>query len=504
MYTKVNRLSSSNVIFYAIIILLSVILGLASVMLNAIWSFMIIAVLIFVFTILVNYRIGIWLLFLLLPLASTNFVPHQILGIKGFNPINILILMTVFSVYLMRNSRTDNLVLLELPKQLKIYLMLLILGGFAGCFFASSSLPVLNFEGSYDDVSVFRYISDYLFKPFLILIIAYLGGIYVINENSVHKLLWAMLFCYLIFFVTILVVALETGVNLKMLASTKARSFLSWTGMHANELGLFFNMGLALFTYTFLSAETRFQRIMFAVGAAICGAMALFTFSRGAFLGTAVVGAYYVLTRRQLHALLLGVIVIASIIVILPDAFFQRLTEGFSGGGERDAVSAGRMDFIWKPLFTEFLKSPVWGHGLSSTLWSEPLLTGQMLRVGHPHSAYLGVLLDFGILGAFVVVYFFLSMWNVFRLLMNSHPQILWRGYFEGASVCILILLVQGATDDRFVPTYPQIYLWFAYGLGIASVKRYINVTTEDVVIHKKSRPMVYRPRKLKSYRLGT
>ena len=41
-----------------------------------------------------------------------------------------------------------------------------------------------------------------------------------------------------------------------------------------------------------------------------------------------------------------------------------------------------------------FWEAPIIGHGLGSTSWATPNLRGEMLPVGHPHSAYLGVLLD--------------------------------------------------------------------------------------------------------------
>jgi O-antigen ligase len=90
-----------------------------------------------------------------------------------------------------------------------------------------------------------------------------------------------------------------------------------------------------------------------------------------------------------------------------------------------------------------------------------------MLPVGHPHSAYLGVLLDVGLVGLVVIASFFWSMWRMFGHLRSSHSDPFWRGVFEAGTVCMLLLLVQGLTDDRFVPTYPQATLWVIYGLAL-------------------------------------
>ena len=33
-------------------------------------------------------------------------------------------------------------------------------------------------------------------------------------------------------------------------------------------------------------------------------------------------------------------------------------------------MSAGRIDDIWLPLLPELFKSPLWGNGLNSIMWS--------------------------------------------------------------------------------------------------------------------------------------
>ena len=90
-----------------------------------------------------------------------------------------------------------------------------------------------------------------------------------------------------------------------------------------------------------------------------------------------------------------------------------------------------------------------------------------MLPVGHPHNAYLGVLLDLGLVGIAVVGAFFWSAWKTFRRLSQHHVDSQWRGVFEGGIVSLMCLAIQGLTDDKFVPTYPQAALWVCYGLAL-------------------------------------
>lgn len=156
--------------------------------------------------------------------------------------------------------------------------------------------------------------------------------------------------------------------------------------------------------------------------------------------------------------------------MILPDAFVERATTGFATE-DTQAITAGRLDTIWRPLLPTFWEAPILGHGLSSTPWATPNLRGTMLPVGHPHSAYLGVLLDLGMVGVPVVAAFFWSAWAMFRCLAKNHADPLWRGVFEGGAVCLICLAVQGLTDDRFVPTYPQAALWLCYGLALGQAQ---------------------------------
>jgi O-antigen ligase len=95
-----------------------------------------------------------------------------------------------------------------------------------------------------------------------------------------------------------------------------------------------------------------------------------------------------------------------------------------------------------------------------------------MLPVGHPHSAYIGAVLDYGLLGALVIFSFLLHMWRVFKTIADRSIEPVWSGFFRGAMACILLLLVQGVTDDSFMPTGTQPFLWLAYAVAIGLISR--------------------------------
>jgi len=412
-----------------------------------------------------NWRIGLWFCVLLLPFAATYLIPRQMLGIVGLNPMNALLAATLGSLLLTALNPKNAVKLPPLPKVFLVYLAMIAGAAAYGSFYSSMAPIQTDATGSLVAMTKTKYLLDVLVKPMVILVVAMLASMAVLDGKG-RTIIFALASSAFIFFCIVVGYLILTGTSLQVLASSRARGFLSWMGMHANELGLMSNMMFALLLFAALRARRGLMRLLLFAAAIAAALTALLTFSRGAFLGMAVIVAYYLISRRKLGQLFLGVIAVALIVLLLPEAFIERATTGVAN---RDigAITAGRFDDIWRPLWPWVWDSPVWGHGLSSTLWAPAHLRGGMLPVGHPHNAYLGVLLDFGLLGVAVIAAFFLSMWRLFRNLKQNHSDPLWRGVFEGGSVCLLLLLVQGLTDDRFVPTYPQAALWLTYGLAL-------------------------------------
>ena len=415
--------------------------------------------------ILLDYRIGVWFLVLLLPFASTYLIPRQILGVTGFNPVNILLAATLVSVAFAHYFRRPPLQLITIPLPLILYILLLGFGAVLGSFSAEHAIPQVTADGNIEIYTRISYLLEVFFKPMVIMVVAGLLAIQASNGKT-HHVLWALALAAVLFFGVTIGNLLVTGVNLSALASAQTRRFLSWTGMHANEIGLLANMLLAVLFFASLKVQGGLKRTAFFLAAAASGVMAVFTFSRGAFIGTVLVGLYFMISRRRAGQLVLGLMAIALIALFLPNAFIERATTGFARA-DLNVITAGRLDDIWRPLWPWIWESPLWGHGLGCTWWAPANERGVMLPVGHPHSAYLGVLLDTGLIGLGVTAAFFWSMWALFRRLMRVHPDPLWQGVFEGGLVCMLILFFQGLTDDRFTPTYSQTALWLIYGLAL-------------------------------------
>ena len=415
--------------------------------------------------VLANYRNGVWLLVLLLPFASTQVVPRQMFGVTGLNLENCLLVLTLSSLCLASLLNRGAVRFPRLPLALLVYVALIALAAYRGSGSTERGITPAGDE----PLTVSRYLLDSFAKPMIIVVVAWLAAVVSRNGNG-QRLIWALAVAYVAFFVLIVGYLAVNGISLHSLASSRARGFLNWTGMHANEVGLMANLGFAILLYTAAATARPLLRLTLFACAVAAATTAALTFSRGAFIGIAIIVGYYLFARRRTGQFVLALSIIVGVALILPDAFVERATTGLSTE-DTYAITAGRLDTIWLPLLPTFWEAPILGHGLDSTPWATPNLRGAMLPVGHPHSAYLGVLLDLGMVGVPIVAAFFWSAWAMFGRLAKNHADPLWRGIFEGGIVCLICLAVQGFTDDRFVPTYSQVALWLCYGLALGQAQ---------------------------------
>jgi len=184
-----------------------------------------------------------------------------------------------------------------------------------------------------------------------------------------------------------------------------------------------------------------------------------------------LVGVLFLVWKFNVRSLTLVILGGAFVALLGGAAIWMRLTYGFGEGA--NAVSAGRIDGIWLPLLPELWKSPLWGNGLQSILWSFPMQTGAIVAVGHPHSAYLESLLDMGFLGTALLLAYFAHVWKGFRALSKDaalSPEM--RALFQGASACLLAFFLTCIVGSSFRPEADSAYLWIAIGLMYGMLAR--------------------------------
>ena len=417
-----------------------------------------------------DFRIGVWLLVLLFPLSRTVYFPHEMLGLKGLNPLNLLLLATLASCLLQGGwSELRRLA----PASLLLYVVPLLGGGLIGIGHIDEiQFDRPPFQVDFHDAP--GYVVEMVMKPATLIVFALLVGIVAMRTAKPERLLLPMIGALCAVCLLVIGFVASTGVSLARLAGSDAREALGALGPHANEFGHMFAVAFALLLFGWHGTDQRWLKVLLGIALVIDSTALLLTFSRSSFTGLIVVLVLYAWWNRRIRTLVAALIVASITLLVLPDAFYDRLGSGIGDG--LNAISAGRIDYLWRPLLPEVLRNPVFGNGLSSILWSEPMRRGAggfVLSVSHPHSAYLEALLDVGVVGLVAICAYLLSVYKGFRQLA-ADPRLspTLRGFFLGAAAGLAGLLVADLADNSLMPRTEQVFLWFAIGMMYGARQR--------------------------------
>lgn len=423
--------------------------------------------------ILYDFRVGAVLLILLMPISGSHIFPHEMLGITGLNPLNLLLVATLGSYLLQASS--DGSVRRFLPTPLLwLYVVPILVAGALG----SRHVDDMVQEFYVFDLISFNdpagYLRDMLAKPLFLVVFALLIGAAASRSKRPQRFLVPTVISVWVMGLMVIVFVRVSGVALDELGGATSRDFLTALGMHANELGRLYAVAYALLLFTWARSETHAVKIALLVSMGVVVVALLLTFSRSAFAGVIVVNALYLLWHRNVRTItFLGVLAVAGLLA-LPDVVYERVTHGFADG--LDAITAGRLEALWIPLAPEVLKSPIYGTGLGSTLWAEPMQTGAgttVAAVTHPHNAYLQTLLDMGLAGLILVCAYYVHVWRRFRSL-SKDPALsrTLKGFYEGAAAGLLVFLVAAVMDGALTPKPEQAFLWLAIGMMYGQMNR--------------------------------
>jgi O-antigen ligase len=265
----------------------------------------------------------------------------------------------------------------------------------------------------------------------------------------------------------VVVFVVMSGVGINVLGLSTSREFLSPLGLHANELGRLYAIASALLLFTWAESENARLKLMLFASMALVVIALVFTFSRGAFFGFMVVNLLFLLWRRNAKTLMFIGLLAGLALFALPEAVYQRVADGYGSG--LDAISASRVGMLWLPLMPEMLRSPVYGNGIGSILWSDAMRRGagvSILLVTHPHNAYLQAFFDMGVAGLLLLCAYFFHVWKRFRALGRDaalSPDL--RGFYQGAAAGLVSFLISCIADSSLTPVPEQAFLWLAIGM---------------------------------------
>lgn len=409
--------------------------------------------------VLFDFRIGAFLLILILPFGATQFFPHNLFGVTGLNPLNLLLGATLVSALLRRQlSGLAPRILVWL------YVVPILIAGLIGMQHVEEIAPFFYESLTVNFTDAFGYYREMVVRPLLVVLVALLVGAAVARSQKPERFLIAIMLSVWLIALMEIGFILASGIQLGALASPAARRFFDELGLHANDLGRLFAVGYAVLLFVWW--ETKNPQMKGALFATVCIAVLalILSFSRSAYLAFFLVNGLFLLWKFNARSVGLALLAGGLAIVIAPGYVWRRLTFGFDA--DANAVSADRIDGIWTPLIPELWKSPVWGNGIDSIMWSEPMQAGAMLAVGHPHNAYLQTMLDMGVIGLVLLLAYYLHVWRGFRALGSNaflSPEM--RGFFQGATAALLCLIVTGVSGGSLRPDVDFAYLWLAIGV---------------------------------------
>jgi len=416
--------------------------------------------------ILYDFRIGVVLLILLMPISSSTVFPRAMLGITGLNPLNLLLIGTLASCLL--HGLFDGSIRRFVPRPLLwLYVAPFLAAGVLGARHFGDIAPAFLMYNVLPFDTVAGYVRDLVVKPLFTVVFALLVGAAASKSEKPEKFLIPTLVSIWVMGLMVIVFVSQSGIALGQLADSESRAFLSPLGMHANDLGRLYAVAYALLLFTW--AESRESGLRFALLASMGMVVValMLTFSRGAFTGFIVVNAVFLWWRLNARTLIIAVFVVVGVMLVLPGAVYDRVTAGFGFG--LNEISAGRIDGIWLPLLPDVLRNPVFGSGIGAILWSDAIRVGigvTILGVAQAHSAFLETVLDMGIVGLILVCAYFFHVWKGFRAL-STDPALSYtlRGFYQGAAAGLLSFLVAGITGSYLTPRPEQVFLWLAIGM---------------------------------------
>jgi CheY-like chemotaxis protein len=197
--------------------------------------------------ILLDFRVGVVLLIVLMPLSRSAMFPHAMFGITGLNPVNLLLAGTLGACVLQRLGGGALRGFVPRPL-LWLYLAPLAAAAVLGLRHVDEIVPGFYEFGLIQFHNAAGYLRDMLFKPLLLVVFALLVAAAARRSARPEALLAPACLSIWVMAALVLGFVALSGAGLGQLAASGARAFLSPLGIHANDLGRLEREGYAVLT----------------------------------------------------------------------------------------------------------------------------------------------------------------------------------------------------------------------------------------------------------------
>ena len=411
--------------------------------------------------------------------------PTSVMGIQGFNPWNILMLVVVLA---WANARKKEALKFDLPPKflwlMAIFVSLIVISFLRLVGDTEIHEEIAAVQG--DSISTFGLLSEFIVNCIKWLVPAFLLFDGCRSKERLNLAIACILGVYVVLAIQVIrwmpFSTLTSGVEL----SERALKILSnEVGYHrVNMSMLLAGASWALFAARELVRSKVGRGLLYGASLILFVGMAL----TGGRMGYATWGAlglmFAVLKWRRVF--LFAPAALALVILLVPAAR-DRLIQGFTPDtidtnvnieehayideNEPDlyTITSGRA-LIWPFVMERIGESPWVGHGRDAMV-----STGLVVWIWntyqeafqHPHNMYLEWLLDNGILGTIPVILLFLYVWSIsYRLFVQGvNPEAVAIGGI--ALALISALLIAGVGSQTFYPREGSVGMWCAIGLGL-------------------------------------
>ncbi len=342
-----------------------------------------------------------------------------------------------------------------------LLIVTVIFGGVHGAQNVGSIPPWLLSSTEVDLGVPWTYYRTVVFPGVLLPLLAILIGAAVCDKQDLKAVttpIWTLV-CLLDLLIIGQVVT--SGEALTALATQRSEHLIT-LGFHSNEFGailaIAYGLGLGMWDGT----EDGRTRTLLGAMLGFTGIALLLTFSRGAYLAFAVTNVVVFMRgapkKRAAFLVLLALLWMAA-----PAALVDRVGYGLTSKDVNE-ISAGRVENLWVPLLPDIAEHLWFGQGLQSIMWTDAQRFQEIFPASLAHNAFLDLVLDFGLIGAFPILAWYVYLWRGFRRGSRSDPDAGFRALFVGSNLALLAFFLSSLTNNRLNPTATSCVLWVVAG----------------------------------------
>ncbi len=259
-----------------------------------------------------------------------------------------------------------------------------------------------------------------------------------------------------------------SDLSLAQLTSEENRSFLqdqTDVGVHGNAFGQYALFAYILFIGAARGSKNSLKTFFLATAVVATGGVVV-SFSRAAW-GVWVFVTTFWNAKDRGNSKWLVPAVITGILLMMPDALFQRVWKGVADG-DVDQILSGRLDHMWLPVLQEVWIKPLFGQGWGAYMWSEAFTSGIAFQTATVHNAYIRLLLESGVVGLSLVMAFYLALWREASEMEKTASDPWAQAMMRTARWLVAAMLLTGVTGDAITPEMIQVYFWYGIGIVLA------------------------------------